>query len=284
MIRPARPGDEAAIEAFLAGHPDSSMFLRANLAWYGLGPGSHAHATTYHLGPSSGPVRAVFGVTRNGFMMCQAPGVDAPFGAYAAAVAGQHLAGITGEDAQVQRLIAALGLPDSAFRVNHAEPLMRLELADLPPVMEEVRPPVPDDLALLSDWFHRLMQDTGFAAKGDRGRHEAEERAQREIEAARLRLLIEGGVPVAMAGLNAGLPEIVQVGGVFVPAPQRNRGLGRRVTAALLAGARARGARTALLFANNDAAARAYAGIGFRKIGAYRVAVLHQPWTIGDAA
>lgn len=89
MIRPARParsGDEPAIEAFLAGHPDSLMFLRANLAWHGLGPGSHAHATTYHLAPSSGPVRAAFGVARNGFMMVQAPGPDAPFGACRVAV------------------------------------------------------------------------------------------------------------------------------------------------------------------------------------------------------
>jgi GNAT superfamily N-acetyltransferase len=281
MIRPARPGDEAAIEAFLAQHAETSMFLRANLASHGLGPGAHVHATTYHLAPSSGPIRAVFGLTGNGFMMCQAPGADAPFAAYAAAVAGQRLAGITGDDAQVLRLIAALALPDAAFRVNHAEPLMRLDLADLPDVAATIRPPGPGDLALLTDWFHGFLLDTGLATPGAAGRQEAEDRAQREIEAARMRLLIEGGTPVAMAGLNATLPDTVQLGGVFVLPDLRNRGFGRRVTAALLAEARGRGVRRALLFANNDAAARAYAAVGFQAIGQYRVAVLHRPTPIG---
>ena len=58
-----------------------------------------------------------------------------------------------------------------------------------------------------------------------------------------MRLLLEAGAPVAMAGINARVGDVVQVGGVFVPEGARNRGLGRRVTAALLREeARGRGA------------------------------------------
>ena len=39
-IRQLRPGDEAALEAFLAGRAESSMFLRANLRTAGLVDGS----------------------------------------------------------------------------------------------------------------------------------------------------------------------------------------------------------------------------------------------------
>lgn len=289
MIRAARPGDEPAIEAFLAAHPETSMFLRANLATHGLGTGVHPHATTYHLaagfGAASGPVGAVFGLTTNGFLMCQAPGTEAPFAGYARAIAGQTVAGITGEAAQVDRLIAALGLAPDAFRLNHAEPLMRLELSDLAPPFGAIRPPVVSDLSFLVDWFLSYMRDTGLAAAGDdAAREEARDRAERAIAGGDTRLLLDGDRPQAMAALNARVAGMVQVGGVFVPADLRNRGLGRRMTAALLAEARVAGARSAILFANNDAAARAYAAIGFRQIGWYRVAVLHRPTVIGGAS
>ncbi|MEO9684847.1 MAG: N-acetyltransferase, partial [Tateyamaria sp.] len=48
---------------------------------------------------------------------------------------------------------------------------------------------------------------------------------------------------------------------------------GGQVIAAHLAQARDRGINRAILFAANRAAARAYEAIGFRHIGAYRVAL-----------
>jgi predicted GNAT family acetyltransferase len=53
--------------------------------------------------------------------------------------------------------------------------------------------------------------------------------------------------------------------------------LARKVTRALLAEARASGAREAILFSNNDAASRAYRSIGFEQVGQYRIAFLHSP-------
>ena len=92
------------------------------------------------------------------------------------------------------------------------------------------------------------------------------------------------GVPVAMSAVNARLPDMVQIGGVYVPPELRSRGRGGAVVAAQLLEERARGVREAVLFANNDAAARAYERIGFARVGSYRVAILERQVTPGVAA
>lgn len=61
----------------------------------------------------------------------------------------------------------------------------------------------------------------------------------------------------------------------------RNQGLGRAITRARLVEARDQGAEEAVLFANNPAAANAYRGIGFVEVGAYRIALLAAPLTVG---
>ena len=89
--------------------------------------------------------------------------------------------------------------------------------------------------------------------------------------------MLEDDAPVAMAAINASVRDQVQVGGVFVPRENRNCGLGRKVTTAVLQKARTEGANTAILFANNPPAARAYEAMGFQQIGWYRIALLQTP-------
>jgi uncharacterized protein len=90
-------------------------------------------------------------------------------------------------------------------------------------------------------------------------------------------LLFGGGTPVAYAGFNATLPDMVQVGGVFTPPLLRGRGHARCAVAASLASARSRGVARAILFTDHDhdhvAAERAYAALGFRPIGDYAMVV-----------
>ena len=81
------------------------------------------------------------------------------------------------------------------------------------------------------------------------------------------RVLLRDGIPVAMTGFNAVLPEIVQIGGVYTPPDLRGHGHARLAVALHLAQARAAGVGRAVLFAASDAAARAYAAIGFRASG-----------------
>jgi ribosomal protein S18 acetylase RimI-like enzyme len=284
MIRRAVPGDEAALEAFLAQHPATSMFLRGNLA-HGLGPSEHPHATAYSLFPASGPIAAALGLTCSGMVLCQIGGVDQAVSVFAQALAGQIVTGFSGEAGQIGALMAALEVESPRdFRMDHVEPLFRLDLTNLAEGDDAIRPARAEEVDLLTGWFTAYMQETGLGA-GDpaAGIAEARERAQAAAHESSVRLLVEQGQPVAMAALNARAGEMVQVGGVYVPPARRNQGLGRRVTRALLAEAGPNGAREAVLFANNEAAARAYRGIGFRQIGQYRIAFLHAPRRMGAA-
>lgn len=280
MTRQAGPGDEDALDRFLAPHTATSMFLRSNLARFGLGPNAHPNATAYWRLPPEGPLRAVLGLTNAGVVLCQAPAA-APddIAALAGALAGRSITGLTGEAAQIEALVAALGLTAADLRANACEPLYRLALADLPPARPGeglLRPPGPAEAAVLADWFLAYFRDIGYAAPdpGAEAAHVRQRVAAVLDGSAHCRLLLRDGRPVAMAGLNARVAQAVQVGGVYVPPAARGRGLGRAVTRALLAEAQDEGATEAILFANNPAAARAYEAIGFIRIGSYRIVFL----------
>lgn len=285
MIRPAFAGDEAILDGFLAQHAESSMFLRSNLVEAGLGNQTHPHGTTYLMDMRAGVLRGVFGLTNEGFAMCQAPGADqATWAGFVAALTGRDVKGITGDDAQVSHAIAAMGLAQNAFLSNATEPLYRLDLAELVlPVLDNpeaalplsIRPPEARDIEILTLWYLAYGHETGV--QPEQGATEkAIERAMNAINGDITRVLIHDGRPVAMTAFNAQFQDMVQIGGVYTPDQHRNKGYARYVVAAHLTEARKTGAKTAVLFANNSAAARAYEAIGFQHIGRYRVAVLKE--------
>lgn len=284
MIRQAVAGDAGRIEAFLAGYPETSMFLRGNLEAHGIGISDHPHASDYFLWPAEGPLRAIFGRSNSGFLMLQCPGREhAAFAAAAHALAGRQVQGLTGETAQARLWLEALGLT-RRLKVDHVEPLYVLDLAQMPRADLDWRQPEDGDVPLLADWFLGYEADTGTGAAGTpRAAEVAGVRARQTIEAGICQLLLEDGAPVGMAAVNARVKDIVQVGGVYVPSAGRNRGLGRRAVQALLMQAQADGARRAVLFSNNDAASRAYEAIGFRRVGDYLVALTDGPVTLGGA-
>ena len=74
----------------------------------------------------------------------------------------------------------------------------------------------------------------------------------------------------------------MQVGGVFVPPAHRGRGHGGAIVAAQLQELQKTGTQTAILFAANNVAARAYERIGFRHIGTYALAMLEAPLIIKE--
>jgi predicted GNAT family acetyltransferase len=274
MIRPATEADLPEIEAFLAARAASSMFLRGNIARHGLTGGAHRHATVVHVGAVDGAIAAVFGLTTDGMLLLQAPAPgDAFIAEWAAGVRELPLAGVTGDAAQVAVLAAALDLPGGTFTVDHNEPLMELALGDLlpPPPGLTLRPACDADIPLLTGWFAAYLADTGLAPHGDPALAAQAEARARDAVGGPVRLLCRDGSPVAMAAINARAGHDVQVGGVFVPQALRGAGLGRAATATVLAEARAGGARRACLFANNVAACRAYAALGFRTVGQYRI-------------
>lgn len=280
MIREAKAGDEHRIDAFLEPRTETSMFLRGNLARYGLFDRDHPHGTCYFLWDEGGQIRAVFGCTNGGYMMCQAP--DAPdeiWTYFARALTGKTIWGMTGEARQVERTLTALAIPDEEFALNHIEPLYRLSLDTAPcPGMAALRPATQADHALLVEWFRGYVRDTEPTRDAGDIARQALANADRAATMIDTRFLIEHGKPRAMTAINTRVDDTVQVSGVYVPPAFRGKGRGGLVVAAHLAVLKASmGIQHAILFAQNPRAARAYESIGFRRIGDVRVARLHRP-------
>ena len=284
MIRPARAGDEPGIEAFLARHADTSMFLRANLARFGLFDRDAPHATEFWLAEGDG-VEAVFGLSNSGFLMTQAPeATPVVWQAFAEQIRGRVLAGMTGETRQVTAAKRALGLEEAAYGMDEPQPLYRLDLDQmaLPDAPGLIRPPVEVDRGLLLRWMRGYAAELHMTSP-ERLDQEALDRTERALAGGDVRLLELGGQPVAMTAINARLPDMVQIGGVYTPPDLRGRGLARRVVALHMQEERARGVATAILFASGPAACRAYEAIGFRHIGSYALSILKEPMELAAA-
>ena len=279
MIRAAVADDAPALEAFLARHPESSMFLRQNLAAHGPEGGSHAHAARFWWRDDGGELAGVVALTTQGMLLMQVPGVQA-LAALRQALAGERIHGMNGEAGQVARLRGALGLADVPCSLDRSEPLYRMALADLrlPGAGDlQLRPATPADAGLLTGWRADYLVETLGAAEGPHTEADAAAQVSALTALDRLRVLEQAGTPVAMTSFNAVLPDIVQIGGVFTPPARRGRGHARDAVALHLAEARAAGAQDAILFASGPPAMRAYEAIGFRRIGGYQLVFFTDP-------
>ncbi|MCK0126354.1 GNAT family N-acetyltransferase [Gelidibacter sp. F2691] len=284
MIRLAQAGDEPAIEAFLAGHAETSMFLRSNLLKFGLFNREHGNATEYWL-TGEGWIDGVFGMSNAGFVMSQAPDAgQSHWDALAAKVTGRQLVGITGEAHQVEAAKRALGVTGSDWALESPEPLYRLPLSDLliPNTPGTIRAPIEADRDLIFTWTRAYSAELHMSSP-ERLDEEAKGRTDRALATGDVRILEIGGQPVAMTAINARLPEMIQIGGVYTPPELRGNGYARRVVALHLAQERNKGVATAILFASGPAACRAYEAIGFQCIGSYALAILKDPITVGEA-
>lgn len=281
MLHEACATDADAIDNFLKPHTETSMFLRGNLASQGAGWTDHRHSTRFWIW-SDGGIAGVFGLSKEGFLMCQLPGGERnACRAFARAISGSRVVGMTGAVDQVHLLLSVLGLADAGFSLLRDEPLYHLSLKDLPVNIQASRAALQSDVELLTGWLKHYMLETQVA----QSEAEALDRAIMRAKAApgsSMRLLLRDGRPVAMAALNAKVDGFVQVGGVYVPRELRNQGLGRKMTTALLSDALADGAREAILFAASESAARVYEAVGFNKIGSYRLALLANSTEIGS--
>lgn len=270
MMRRATEADVSALRAFLEPRIETSMFLLGNLEAHGTDNGDHPHGTAFYLREEDGVITGVLGRANGGFLMCQMPHLSVQQARSCLPLLdGLGLRGMTGEADQVARFLEALPLAAEDWSLNRVEPLYRLDLATLSST-DTVRMPGAADLPLLQTWFAGYLADTRTGTAED-----AVSRAAGAVDAEHIRLLLQGGEPVAMAAVNARAGDTVQIGGVYVPPPLRGRGLAGRVVAAQLCALRGAGIRTAILFAASDVAARAYERIGFARVGAYRVALLN---------
>ncbi len=272
-IRPLHPGDEERLESFLRQHADTSMFLRSNCRAGGLGYQGKPLQAEYVAAFDGGRIVAVAAHCWNDMMLVQAPVQVGAVARAAVAHSGRPVLGLTGPADQVAAARHALGLDDRPAPKVGREQLFALCLADLiaPVRLTDgswtARHPRPDEMDRLVDWR------VAFAVEALHRVDSTELRAEcrREVELLRTLeadwVLEDQGAVVAYAAFNAALPDIVQIGGVWVPVELRGRGYGRGVVAGSLLDARLRGVTRAVLFAERADAKRAYVGIGFQLQG-----------------
>jgi RimJ/RimL family protein N-acetyltransferase len=265
-MRLATAADIPAITRRLLDDAESAMFPLANLAAHGIA-GGHPRAMTFWI--AGDPPTDIVGITEEGMVMPLLSPAAAP--AAANALSGRAVTGMAGAAAGLRALAAACGLSDAPVKMSQDEPHFALRLSDLVmpdcgdlrliPAREAAR-----DLLIgwRSDYDVEVLGGTPEAARA-----EAAATLDGWLAADSHRVLMRGGLPVALTGFNARLPDIVQVGGVWTPPALRGQGLARRAVALHLAEARAQGVTRATLFSASDKAARAYRAIGFRQIGIF---------------
>lgn len=282
MIQPLASGDEAALEAFLRQHADSSMFLRSNARAGGLEYEGKPLQADYLAAFAGDRIVAVAAHCWNGMVLVQAPEQAGTLARAAVTHSGRTITGISGPADQVVAARTALGLDERPGPKFGREELFALELAELvvPAPLADgrwtCRPPRDDELELVIGWRVRFMIEALHRAPGGGLRDEAAATMGLVHERRSHWLLFDAGRPVAYSAFNAALPDIVQIGGVWTPPGLRSRGYGRAVVAGSLLDVRARGVARAVLFAEREDAKRAYQGLGFTVVGEYAL-VLFDP-------
>jgi ribosomal protein S18 acetylase RimI-like enzyme len=172
----------------------------------------------------------------------------------------------------------------------HAHPLLTLGTLVPPPQVPRaaIRVVSPDDPELVAAWavpgvaFGHPGTSIGTAGVVERDKIAADHDGP-TIGLLRERLISGESVLAAAFGpagpLAAGSYQLVdgvaEITGVGVLPASRQRGLGAGVTAALAADARSRGAEIVFLSATDDAVARIYGRLGFRRIGTAMIADPH---------
>ncbi|PYO43204.1 MAG: GNAT family N-acetyltransferase [Gemmatimonadetes bacterium] len=281
-VRVLRPGDEAALDAFLATYAETSMFLRANARSAGLTDRGEPMQATYVAALESGRITDVAAHCWNGMVLVQAPSHAAAVAREAVRRSGRGVTGFSGPWDQVIAARRALGLATVPTTKDSRDELYLLDLARLviPPALAagavHCRHPEAGELELLVEWRTSFSVEALGAPNTPDLRRASRADVLLQHERGADWVLISGTRPVAYSVFNAMLPEIVQIGGVWTPPEHRGRGYARSVVAGSLLAARKQGVQRAVLFADptNAMARAAYLAIGFRIVGDYGLVLL----------
>jgi len=274
-LRVLAPSDGPLLEAFLASHRDSSMFLRANARRAGLEYRGAPFEASYAAAFRGDEIVGVAAHCWNGMMLMQAPVGAGELARACAAWSGRAVTGLSGPLEQVRRVRSALGLDAHAAALEGEEGLYALDLPALvvPSALHDgtivCRPPLPEEHATLCAW--RLAYDIEILGATDSPEHRERSAAflDAQIVDGNAWVAVRDGILVSLSAFNATLPDIVQLGGIYTPPGFRGRGFARVAVAASLIVARERGASRAVLFTNNPSAVRTYEALGFGRVGDY---------------
>lgn len=261
--------DNAELDAFLALHAHSSMYLRADLR-------RATGRATFAIARQHGQIVAAAAHMASGMVVLQAPVGAADVAATALHHSGRRLAGFYGPMAQVHAAHQAMGLDGMAVLKDTVEDLFALSLSylRLPTILAEqtVRCRVAGD----ADFDLLVAWRTAFRleAMGDVAGAQLDETCRADIAGllpAGSLFILEGPQALACCSFNARLPGVVQIGNVWTPPELRGHGYARAVVAGALAIAAEHGTVTTILSTGrkNVAAQAAYRSLGFHVVGDY---------------
>ncbi|WP_235899776.1 GNAT family N-acetyltransferase [Tritonibacter aquimaris] len=258
---------------FLYDHIQSSMFLLGNLRDFGLTSDAPYGMQIWVLEQG----RGVFAISNSGTVLMQAPDFE-HWDTAADLIRGRDIHGVLGDAPQVRAFLDAADLTNAPTHLNADDLGFHLDLTDI-----KVAPRPDDELHSLEHADRGLLEgwraDYNCEALGFPPELATEKAAQeigKYIAHNSHRVLISGGEPVAMTGFNTQFEDVVQIGGVFTPKDKRGQGHARQALAMHLLEARDAGAKQAVLFAANAAAARAYEAVGFRLAGTYALVLFSE--------
>jgi len=278
VIRLLIEDDRAELDAFLARHAAFTMILRSNLRASGMasgdGPFHGVYAGYFHNGALSDVAAQYW----NGNIILFAPNAAAELAMFLFEQTHKSVAGFLGPWADCTAALDALNLRHRA-RDPHEEDLFSLDLAQLcRPRIDGVtaRRAETSDLETLVSWRTAYEIETLAAPANEQTAARAREDITRGLAQRNFWVAVENQKPVAMAALNARLPDMIQIGGVFTPTDLRGRGYARIAVAGVLADSHTEGASTAILFTEvrNVAAKKVYAALGFARVGDYGLILL----------
>ena len=261
MIQRATKADLPAIQAFLHRTPHQAMFPLANLLNHPF-EGDHKHSMSFWFRRDKQGITDVLGISRGGMVMPKCP-----TGPIVEPLADRALTGMIGPYDDCMALRVAAGMTDVPCTLDRAEPHFDLDLVDLiiPDTTATAIPFAQAPKELMMAWQVDYDVET-LGATPEAAKARADEVYDIHVASGSHIVLEKDGEYLSKAGLNAQLPNIVQVGGVYTPPEHRSNGYARQITALLLEQARARGVEKATLFTSGEIAAKAYEAIGFKRL------------------
>ena len=269
------------LNRFLMPRAESSLVLLSNAMLGGLEYRGETFQGTYAAYPGDNAITGVAAHYWNGMVFFQAP--KNPAGLFHAVVSasGRECTGIAGPYDQVQQVLPGILTKNHLPALNSRDTLFSLDLNMLaiPGLLQRgevtCRYPADDEIPKMIEMRIAFMRElTGPDTRVSR-EDEAREIVRYQQQTNNHWLLEAGGKIVATSAISAGIPEVVQIGGVYTLPEYRNRGFGRAVVAGSLLYARARGVKKAILFTGTDmpAAQKVYTALGFRPIGEYGLVI-----------
>lgn len=261
----ATDADIPDVVNFLTPRAAQSMFPLANLNNHGLNE-DHPRSPRFWLTRVDGEISGALQVSQEGMVMPQNPGMD--WSGVPEALTGLDLIGLIGPAGQCRSLQAVLGLQETPTTLDHDEPQYELALESLriPDGIGEIVPLADADKEQMIRWRYEYELEA-LKMPPDEALPIAERDYASYCAAQSHVALLDQGRALCTTGFNARLPNIVQIGGVYVPPELRGQGHARRAVALHLQQAKAEGVTRATLFSANEYASRAYQAIGFDYVG-----------------